>query len=290
MRNFEELKQLLIEVKDNDYNVPIGVDVDSVIADMLKFIGHTDAELRDGLIYKTFMQWGEEKGIFSAEQMKHILNTCLSETHLFLGIGEKDTDSVFTRSFSSLVITVVLWINENEISFLTSTEIFDIKKTVLHYISQEKDYRGYVDGKGWAHAIAHIADVLGHLAEASKAVDVDDDFCIEREGLLEVLDAVKVMVCNADSVYTTGEDERLAVPVMDVIYREVLTNEEIISWIDSLNAEVNAWQNGAIPNKYYLYFNYKSFMRSLYFKLLSDGDYDEICQFVLGFLVESDDE
>ena len=46
MRNFEELKILLTAVKNNDYAVPSGVDVDDVIADMLKFIGHTDAELR----------------------------------------------------------------------------------------------------------------------------------------------------------------------------------------------------------------------------------------------------
>ena len=38
---------------------------------MLKFIGHTDAELRDKLIYTTIMKWGEEKGI-TYSKMKYI--------------------------------------------------------------------------------------------------------------------------------------------------------------------------------------------------------------------------
>ena len=289
MRNFKELKQLLIEVKDNDYNVPSGVDVDGVIADMLKFIGHTDAELRDGLIYKTFMQWGEYKGVFSAEQMKHILNTCLSETHLFFGIGEKDTDSVFTRSFSSLIISVALCMHD-ENPFLTVKDIHDIKEIVLRYIEQEKDYRGYVDGKGWAHSVAHISDALCNLAGCSQAIDVDDEYSIGREGLLEVLQAIKTLVCIKDCVYSAEEDERLAGSFMFVAYREVLRNEELIAWIDSFNMADNEYWKGTMPDDYYLYVNRKNFMRSLYFKLLSDGDYDEICKFILGFLVESEDE
>ena len=287
MQTHEDLKQQLKQIKNNDYDISYIADVDGLIADMLKFIGHTDAELRDGLIYSTFSAL-VEKGAFSIAQMKHILFTCLGEQYLFFGIGEKDTDSVFTRAFSSLPISVALWFNQNEDAFLTSQELIDIKATILRYISQEKDARGYVEGKGWAHAIAHIADVLGHLAEASETVDADD-FCFGREGLLEILAAVKALVCNKDCVYTAEEDERLAVPVMDVIYREVLTNEEILSWIASFDMEDTGWKFSSLPDSFRQYVNCKSFMRSLYFKLLSDGDYDEICKAMLDFLAELED-
>ena len=288
MRTFEELKQLLAEIKDNNCNIPGDVDTDDLIADMLKFIGHTDAELRDKLIYSIVGTWADNN-ILSATQLKHILNTCLDEHHLFFGIGEKDTDSVFTRTFSSLQISLVLWANQNATPFLTAGEIMNIKKTVMRYINQERDYRGYVDGKGWAHAIAHIADVLGHLAEVGKTVDSDSEFSIGREGFLEILGAVKSMVCNKDCVYTAEEDERLAVPVMDVIYREVLTNDEIIDWVRSFNMTDKAWWNGSVPADFHIHVNRKLFMRSLYFKLVSDGDYEEICKFMLGFLAEFED-
>jgi len=57
VKTLEELIQCLTRIRDNDYNLPDGVDVDSTIAGMLKFIGHIDGELRDGLIYSTFNSW-----------------------------------------------------------------------------------------------------------------------------------------------------------------------------------------------------------------------------------------
>lgn len=290
MRNFEELKQLLAKIKANDYEVPAGIDVDGVIDDMLKFIGHVDPELRDNLIYPTFMNWGEEKGIISAEKMKYILNVCLSNSHLFFGIGEKDTDSVFTRAFSSLIISVAFCM-QYENPFLSANDIMDIKKAVLRYIDQEKDLRGYVDGKGWAHAVAHIADALYNLAGCDKVAcaDNDDEYCIGRESLLEILQAIKTLVCTKDCVYGAEEDERLASALMVVIWREVLTNDEIISWIDSFDMADNEWWNGSVPADYYLHVNRKNFMRSLYFKLLSDKKYEKICEFMRGFLVETEE-
>jgi len=287
MRTYRELKQQLIQIRDNDYNISNNVEVDGLITDMLKFIGHTDAELRDELIYLTFSTLINNKTLSTA-QIKHILTICLDEQHLFFGIGEKDMDSVFTRAFSSLPISVALWFNQNETPFLAAKEILDIKNIVMRYISQEKDCRGYVDGKGWAHAIAHIADVLGHLAESSKTVD-DGEFSVGRDSLLEILNAVKIMICNKDCVYTAEEDERLAVPVMDVIYREILTTDEFIGWVDSFNMTDTEWKRSSFPDSYRQYVNCKNFMRSLYFKLLSDGDYEEICKSILDFLVESED-
>jgi len=292
MRTFEQLKQLLIEVKDNDYNVPSGVDVDGVIADMLRLIGHTDAELRDALIYSTFMEWAEFKGVISTDQMKQILNTSLSDTHLFFRIGEKDTDSVFTRSFSALLINVALCVHD-ERPFLSVKEIHEIKEIVFQYISQEKDYRGYVDGKGWAHAVAHIADALLTIAGVEKAIDVDGAYCIGREGLLEVLQAVKALVCNKEYVYATEEDERLVTAFMVVTDHKILTTEELINWIDSFNMADNEYWKGTMPDDYYLHVNRKNFMRSLYFRLqsqLSTEGFDEICKHMRDFLIESDDE
>ena len=290
MRNFEELKELLTEIKGNDYAVPTGVDVDDVIADMLKFIGHTDAELRDKLIYGTFLEWGEYKGIISGEKMKEILATVLSETHLFYRIGETDTDSVFTRAFSSLVIPVAMMIHD-ENPFLTVKEIHDIKATVIRYVEQEKDYRGFVDGKGWAHSVAHIADAIDHIAYVSdKAIDFDGDDHFGVAGLSELLQAIKLLVRNRDCIYATGEEDRLATAVMSIIWREVLTNEDIIAWIDSFNMSDNTlWGRKSLAD-FQEFTNCKNFMRSLYFKLLADGDYKEICDHMLNFLVEKDED
>jgi len=283
MRTQEQLKHLLTQVKENDYAAPGGTNVDSVLDDMLKHIGHTDGELRDKLIYTTFYQWGENKGLISAEKMKQILGICLSDTHLFFGIGEKDTDSVFTRSFSSLVISVAFCMHD-EAPFLSAGDVQAIKEAVLRYISQEKDFRGYVEGKGWAHSIAHIADALVNIA----GCDVDGKHCIGREGVQEVLQAVKMLVCNKEHVYSAEEDERLVTPFMVATDLKLFTTSELIGWIDSFNMTDNEYWKGTLPGDYYLHLNRKNFMRSLYFRLqsqISTEGFDEICKHMSGFLI-----
>ena len=283
MRTPDELKHLLTQIRDNDFSPPEGINVDSVLDDMTKYIGHTDAELRDRLIYTTFYQWGENKGLITAEKMKQMLDICLSDSHLFYGIGEKDTDSVFTRSFSSLVISVAFCMHD-ETPFLAADDVHVIKEAVLRYVSQEKDYRGYVDSKGWAHSIAHIADVLGNIASC----DVDSKHCIGREGVQEVLQAVKTLVCNKEYVYSAEEDERLVTPFMVATDLKIFTTSELISWIDSFNMADNEYWKGTMPDNYYLYVNRKNFMRSLYFRLqsqISTEGFDEICKHMQSFLI-----
>jgi len=288
MKTFEELKQCLTQIKANDFNVPHGVDVDSMIADMLTFIGHADGEIRDGLIYSTFNSW-TDNGTVTTAQMKHILTTCLGEQYLFFGIGERDTDSVFTRSFSLLAIALAFCLHEKN-PFLTVSDVQAIKEALLLYINQEKDYRGYVDGKGWAHTVAHAADALCNTV----CCEVDGEFCFDRIALLEILKAVKTLILCSDCVYTAEEDERLVFVVNAVCANKILTNDDLMAWIDSFNPTDNEWWNGTIPNDYYLHVNRKNFLRSLYFYFPSPNneleavDPSATAKHLLTFLVGSD--
>jgi hypothetical protein len=265
MRNFDELKQLLTQVERNDYYIPDGVDADALIDDMLMFIGHADSELRDKLIYSTFNTWGE-KGIVSTVQMKHILDTSLDELHLFFGIGEKETDTVFTRSFSSLIVPIAFCMHK-ETPFLSDIDIKAVKDTLLRYVDQEKDFRGYVEGSGWAHAPAHVADALSYLISY-----------VERGGMLEILDAVKKLVTASDKIYCAGEDERLSNVVLCAIHigvckHKILTSADIISWLDSFVSNKEWWKESPITDLALLTnANRRCFTKSLYFMLLHDKD------------------
>jgi hypothetical protein len=237
---------------------------------MLKYIGHPDSELRDKLIYSTFNSW-TDNGTLSTARMERILTACLGEQHLFFGIGEKDTDSVFTRAFSSLAIALAFCLHEKT-PFLTIADVQRVKEALLRYMNQEKDCRSYVDGKGWAHAVAHVADALGNAVGCK----VDGQFCFDRKELLEILSAVKTLALCNNCVYTAEEDERLIFVVNAVCANKILTNEDITAWIDSFNFTDNEWWNGTIPNDYYLHVNCKNFLRSLYFNFLSPNDELEI--------------
>lgn len=80
-------------------------NLDNLIDKMLDNIGSVDPELRDTLIFNTFGKLISEDYL-TIKQMRYILEVCLSQ--LFLEIGQKENDSVFTRSFSSLVIGIIL--------------------------------------------------------------------------------------------------------------------------------------------------------------------------------------
>ena len=89
---------------------------------------------------------------------------------LAVGVGEDGTDTVFRRSFSALVLAVVL---ERATTLATTTGTGLPDDTLLRWgdriagwLVRERDLRGFVLGKGWAHALAHGADALGALAEA----------------------------------------------------------------------------------------------------------------------------
>ena len=278
MRKFEEMRQLLDQVKSNDYAVPAGVDLDDAIADMLRFVGDIDSDLREN-VYSTFDTWSD-KGMLSPEQMRHILNIAMDGQHLFLGIGESGTDSVFTRSFTSLLISVAFCM-QDEHPFMTSAEIQAVKEAVLRYVRQEQDYRGYVKGKGWAHAVAHIADALANLACIDKATDVDSEYTIGRDGMLEILEAIKILAINSEKVYDTAEDERLAVAVMYVFGQEVLSEDDMRGWLASLGEAI---ERKAMPADYYRRINQKHFMRSLYFRMLAVSELEGLSKFLLEIL------
>jgi len=274
----DELKQILKQIKEADYKVCENIDLDRLILAMLEHIGDTDAGLRDNLIYTSFCKLAEKEA-FSVEQLRTILNTSLDDNHLFYNIGETDTDSIFTRAFSMLMIPAVFRFNRDVKNFLTKVEVLHVKDKVLYYVKKERDFRGIVEGKGWAHAVAHAADALKFL--------VGNEFLI-KDDLIEILDALEPMIKNQDALYNYREDERMLATFIDIIDRELFTGKELISWLNKF--KVSEYDKGLkLPNQMYLVNNKKQFLQSSYFYLLKNYKKDiseEIIKEILNILEE----
>lgn len=250
------LKEKLIEIKKNDFKVPDDLNVLDFALNMMEYVGDTDSEMRDELIYETFCEWADEN-VFTVEQFKQILNVSLDDNHLFFKIGEQGTDSVFTRTFSALIIVVVIYVHRME-NFVSKEDLKIVENKIIKYMANEKDVRGYVENKGWAHSAAHTADVLDQLTQCSS---------IEKNDLEEILKVLKTKVCINNYVYINQEDERMAIPVISIIKRNVIDNSEIIDWIKSFQ---NVNKIGHYPEDHNLVVNIKSFLRSIYFRLLKE--------------------
>jgi len=246
-----ELKTQLQVVAANDYRPPAGVDAWSLTLDMLTQLGSIDAELRDELIYTTFVHWARA-GLYTPDQYRALLNGLLDDQHLFRGLGERDTDTVFMRSFSALLCVWPVYHHRRQ-PYLAPHEVLAAFDRVLDYFSREVDLRGYVEGKGWAHAVAHTADLLDEFAQCEE---------LDRSGLLRLLDAIKARLRAADVVFVAEEDERLAYATLSLVGRGTLTERDLEPWIKSFapierTGEWRTWSRQV---------NIKHFLRSLYFQ------------------------
>lgn len=258
----DNLKEYLINIKNNNFEIPKEVEVYDLVLNMMKNIGTIDSELRDNLIFTLIFYIIKDRKI-SNDEMKKLLKICLSEDHLFYKIGNIEDDSVFNRAFSVLVIDdIIMANNEEKTKFLNNNEIIDVYNKVLNYFIEEKDLRGYVNEKGWAHSVAHTADALCSLVKCE---------CIKKKEIGNILKAIKEKVCVDNYTYINEEDERLTNIVVEILNRDIISNDEILQWIQCFR---NVNYKGKYPEDGHLKENRKKFLRSLYFRLIKLG-YDK---------------
>lgn len=253
----QALKERLLPLAVDNFKLPEGGDVYQRVLEMLPHVGSVDSELRDDLIYTGLATWIlDENELFTEEQYKEILAAALDDMHLFYRLGEKETDSVFTRTFSMLLLPLLL-IAHRRRPFLSHDELLHVKEQVIIYLAGEEDFRGYVaeDDKGWAHAIAHAADALDDLARCKELNATD---------LLDILQVIREKVANPHLVYNFEEDERLAIPVIACLERKLLKEAEVKTWLNSFIPL--AQEKEPFPAVYRQAINVKMFLRSLYFR------------------------
>ncbi|WP_335872714.1 DUF2785 domain-containing protein [Bacillus sp. 2205SS5-2] len=250
--------QLRLESELNNLlrNDTVPGEMDHFIELMLLNIGSTNAELRDHLIYSSFCKLISQ-GFLTSKQMKHIVKTCLDEKHLFFGLGTNKDDSVFTRSFSSLVIAIILK-KDRQDSFLPEELANRAIATSWKYLQKEEDVRGFVDGKGWAHSVAHGADYLQQAVLHPLFDKNDVGACLE---------AMETCLFN-EYAYIDDEDERLIFPIEALL--EIGVDGEIINnWVKGISARL-ATVKKEEPSLVFFRkkVNILAFYKTLYFRIL----------------------
>ncbi|VAW41802.1 FIG01226434: hypothetical protein [hydrothermal vent metagenome] len=249
------LKDQLYDIADNDFALPEQAKAMERTREMLPHLGSTDAELRDDLIYSTLATWILADK-FEDDDLKELLSQLLTEEHLFFKLGESDSDSVFMRSFSMLLIPLIL-IQHRKRPFLMPHELRELKVKLLDYLEREQDLRGFVveDDKGWAHAVAHAADGLDDLVQCQE---------MGSEELLEILQAIQRKVAEPKVMFVHAEDERLVTAVIAILGRKLLKQPDVKAWFDEFVPL--AQQKEPFPDCYRQAQNVKNFLRSLYFR------------------------
>lgn len=200
------------------YEVPAGESAPALAGELVDLLASPDPELRDEIAYSTLTSWIYEKKIIDPDGVRAI-GARLTQ-NIRMGIGERGTDSVFRRSFSALMLSVVI-ARDNATPFLLKGEVTSALTSALDYLKAEQDVRGYEPGKGWMHSAAHTADLLKFLAR-SRHLDAADQ--------PRILDAITRKLADGPGVYTHGEDERFARAVLSIVNRVDFDRDGFKAW------------------------------------------------------------
>lgn len=240
----------------------------SVYSEVVKNLGNTNSEVREGCLD---ILW---ELVESEELSDSILIDTGNELveNLSYGLGEKDTGSVFLRTFSALIVGVI--VSQDEIRrmqgenrlkpFLSNERFRDWYEASKRYVLDEKDYRGYINGQGWAHSISHGGDLLRDFAFHSFTTGEDH---------LDILEILSTQLTdNREAVYINNDDNRLVRIVVTIMFREELELTHYENWLDGLLArfEGKYWLDfSESQGQAIAWFNTTTFLRALYFVLLN---------------------
>jgi hypothetical protein len=256
-------KEFWASISKNDYKIPNGHSVKELTKTLFGFLGSTDPELRDDIAYIVYANWLKQE-MYTKDEIRAHIKTLLA--NLEKGMGAIESDSIFLRSFSVLFLAEIVHNDNKKPLFeFEKEQIQSIFEKGLWYLDAEKDPRGYVPVKGWAHSLAHTADlmmVLGrnrHLGE--------NELARILKGIAD-----KIMQPN-NYVYIHREDERLANAVIQIIQRDLLSYDKVEKWANSFLQPDKFTYGGSYQEEISrVYQNTRNLLRSVHLQILGHDE------------------
>ena len=247
-----ELKVILQDIENGQRQSDLD---DRLLSSLFVHLGSPDGMLRDQLIYGTLCRWIIEDNVIPIEVLRDWFRISLDE-RLDQGIERASSDDVFTRAFTTLLLALIVHRDATD-RFLSEADIDYALRRLKTYLARESDTRGYVQGKGWAHSIAHAADAMDELVSHPS---------VSNEHFLDVFDVLVATIMRS-TVYTHDEDERLLQRLFTMMSRglDVAAVESVVislpSTLEKRKLEVtdeDYWQ---------LVCNVKAWLKSFYIRL-----------------------
>lgn len=243
------------QVQKAGFEVPSDRPLDDLTAELTTMLGSTRPDVRDGTAYPALATW-IDNGVYD-DLLSGLGDGMVAG--LSVGLGESGTDTVFRRSFSALVVAECLE-RDNDRHLLPGAKVMEWGDRIATWFLAERDTRGWVPDKGWAHAIAHGADAIGALGQSPHLAGP------EHAVLLDVL-AERLLAQPADDPLVAGEADRAAAAVMTILRRDTLGTDVLEPWVHRIGAAANAFTGPVEHDPYAPAATAQAFLRALFVQL-----------------------
>lgn len=182
-------EQTVNELTENDIKV------------LLAGLKQINPQIRDQGVFMALMQ-GIQQDAFSLVQEQMMVRELLKDEVLFSHINEPENDGIFQRSFAIFLLALLIYSGRRKhIKLMNHDQWNELIEKIGIYIVLERDTRGYVADKGWAHAFTHLGNLLDEI-NVNNQVDRADKIFLETL-LVERVKRVK-------NPLVMGEVERIA--------------------------------------------------------------------------------
>jgi len=226
-------------LKAQHFKLPPGASAAALARETLGFLPSTDGALRDGIGYEAFETWVYHDELLTAAELEALRVALLPAARA--GLGDPEGDGVFGRSFALLDLSV-LAAEDLRRPFLTAAARAELLDLALTALARERDLRGYVAGKGWAHATAHAADLTKFLARSPQLPAAEAE---------RIVPQVAARLRSAPQVFVWGEDARLAEALLAVTARADFRARPFEVWVGRLRTEYAAlWSAPFDPGRF----------------------------------------
>ncbi len=244
------------QVVERGLEVPTDRPLDELTAELTRMLGSTDPDVRDGTAYPALGTW-IDRGVYDD------LLTGLGDgmaAGLEVGLGLPVSDSVFRRTFSVLVLATVIE-RDTSRELLPADTVLRWGDQIVGWYLRERDLRGWVEGKGWAHAVAHGADAITALARSRH---------LGAAELTVLLDVVADRVVADGPAMLAGEPDRMAAAVLAVLHRGLVPMSVVEPWLSRIAANADPFAPSgadADDDPYRSTHNPQQLLRALYLQL-----------------------
>ncbi|WP_274307112.1 DUF2785 domain-containing protein [Solibacillus daqui] len=228
-----------------------------VMKHVLQNVGHDQAKLRDQLNYRLFIQLLSEN-VLSKTTIHDFVDELSTIKGLVFNIGEKQTNSVFLRSYAALFLAAIVNA-DRQLQYLTDEQFELITQNAISLLAKEQDLRSFVSAEhGWAHSIANCSELLCAIIQHPK-------FQIRHTA--QILQAIRTNIWKG-YVFQDDEEERFC-NIIEALLSKGIDEELFIEWIEQLfdRLQMVAYEQGYDAIWFKARTNQLNIAKTLYFYL-----------------------